>query len=169
MRYLHKGRYYDENSHTQVGEGTKAHQLKQHEHWVKWVQEFLTPEQQIGWDYKLLFITLTFKNMKNGDPPGVGFARRARSKYIEYIRENCFQVIKLFVAEERGKADSHRLHYHWLMLCRTNVSQRKFKPFGQLADTLKNGWTYGTIKDAKIVENPEGAVAYVTKYVCKDG
>ena len=159
---------YDSKSETQVGDGTKAHQLKQHEHWVKWVQEFLTPEEQIGWDYKLLFITLTFRNI-NGEPPSLTFARRARTKYIEFIRENCFQVIKLFVAEERGKADSNRLHYHWLMLCRTNVSQRKFKPFGQLADTLKNGWTYGTIKDAKIVENPEGAVAYVTKYVCKDG
>ena len=107
---------YDSKSETQVGDGTKAHQLKQHEHWVKWVQEFLTPEEQIGWDYKLLFITLTFRNI-NGEPPSLTFARRARSKYIEFIRENCFQVIKLFVAEERGKADSHRLHYHWLMLC----------------------------------------------------
>ena len=107
--------------------------------------------------------------MPDGKPPSLTYARRCRSKYIEFIRENCVQVVKLFVAEERGKTHySNRLHYHWLMLCRTNRHNRHIKPLGLLAEQLKKGWEFGIIKDVQIVQDKDAIANYVTKYVTKD-
>lgn len=159
---------YDELSETQVGSGTRANQIVQHNAWTIWISKLLDYEPVEGWDYKLLFATLTFSNMEDGKPPSLGYARRSRNKYVEFIRENCTQVIKLFVAEEKGKDYSNRLHYHWLMLCRTNAANRHFKPLGLLAEQLKSGWEFGIIKDVQIVADKDAIANYVTKYVTKD-